>query len=129
MNKSFLDNRVFQGGKKKFAAPVRGEISEIILTAGINPVVFSHCNGTNDGLIRKGIQFPGGTVKTEQTFQVCKVHHPVLVLCNASVFSSGAITVVVVINNVRNANGILGLYNRGTYKSGKMKYPFHSQSI
>jgi hypothetical protein len=39
-----------------------------------------------------------------------EIHDSVLVLYNASVFRACTIDVVVVVNDIGNANGILGLY-------------------
>ena len=46
--------------------------------------------------------------KLSKSFQIREIHDPVLVFYNTPVFSSGPITAVVVVDNVRNADGILG---------------------
>jgi len=102
-----LRKKLFQGRVYQFAVLVRRKIAEIVLAASIDPIILPDGDIPDHRLIGKGIVFPVGAVKTQQTVIIGKIDHPILVLDDAPVLCPCIIDVLRVIYDVRDAYCIL----------------------
>jgi hypothetical protein len=92
----------FQGKITQPPSVLGEKITELILSAHIDPVVLSDSDRSDHGLVRKRMQLPVNPVKTQEAFVIRKIHDPVPVFSNTPVLGSGIIYILCVADNIRN---------------------------
>src|ERR1700753_2694585 len=78
-----LWKQLFKGIIDQLAILIRREIPEVILAAGIDPVICTNGYRTDDELIGQRIVLPVIAIKAQKTLIIGEIHHPVPVLHNS----------------------------------------------